>query len=138
MADDDKQDQPSMDEILSSIRGVDPSVEKDTETEGAVTVVSGEPDGDLGGSGEQQEPSMDEILSSIRRVVSSEEDEKTKNEMDIAPGQSEAKENSFLFLPKLQFQLVLQEYLLKPMKIPTMHLVMDQICLILKIWKDYY
>ena len=85
MADDDKQGQPSMDEILSSIRRVDSSVEKDTETEGAVAVVSGESDGNPSGSGEQQEPSMDEILSSIRRVVSSEEEEsETKSEAEAA------------------------------------------------------
>ena len=85
MADDDKQDQPSMDEILSSIRRVDSSVEEDTETEGAVAVVSGESDGHPSGSEEQQEPSMNEILSSIRRVVSSEEEEsETTSEAEAA------------------------------------------------------
>ena len=68
MADDDRQQKPSMDEILSSIRHVDSPVEGGPKNKG-------EPkENDTGAEG-QEEPSMDEILSSIRRVVSSGEEE---------------------------------------------------------------
>ena len=65
MADDDKQQEPSMDEILSSIRRTVSSEDKVKKTETEAAIVAGESDADTDLSEKQQEPSMESPMETV-------------------------------------------------------------------------
>jgi len=72
MADADKQKEPSIEDILSSIRQAVSSEEEGEQSRGKDSTGSGELN-DAASAEKQRELSTEEILSSIGRIISSEE-----------------------------------------------------------------